>query len=129
MIIICGVLLVGFIIWEIFYLRNIYINNHSNPILITYKKDTFEIVDEDAPLLINQSDIFDLNYKLKKTLIYTPYFIGEQTWNYGKLIIYHTIQDENYKTVIKNVADVDKVFDKMVEMLGWNTIEDDELEN
>ena len=127
-IIIFGLLMNGIVIYAVFDLRNIYVNNHSNPILITYKNDTFTIVDEIVPLHIKQSDIVDLNYKLKKSFIVTPYFFSEQTLNYGKLVIWFNNEGEGYKLTIKNVADVDKVFDKLVDVLGWNTIEDDELQ-
>ena len=125
---IVGLFLVGFSIYAFFYLRNIYFNNHSNAILITYKNDIFTIVDDIEPLNINKSDIVDLDYKLKKSFIVTPYFYSSQTWNYGKLIIYFTSEEQVYKTTIKNVADVDKVFDKMIDMLGWNTIDEEEIE-
>ena len=60
--------------------------------------------------------------------IVTPYFYRSQTWNYGKLIIYFKSEEQGYKTIVKNVADVDKVFDKMIDMLGWNTIDEEEIE-
>jgi hypothetical protein len=123
-----GLFLVGFSIYAFFYLRNIYLNNHSNAILITYKNDIFTIVDDIEPLNINKSDIVDLDYKLKKSFIVTPYFCSSQTWNYGKLIIYFKSEEQGYKTIVKNVADVDKVFDKMIDMLGWNTIDEEEIE-
>ena len=44
------------------------------------------------------------------------------------MIIYFTSEEQVYKTTIKNVADVDKVFDKMIDMLGWNTIDEEEIE-
>ena len=126
LIIIFGLLLVGFGIYAFFYLRSIYINNHSNAILITYKNNIFTIEDDIDPLSINKTDIIDLDYKLKESFIFTPYFYGTQTWNYGKLIISFIDKEQGYKIIIKNVADVDKVFDKMIEMLGWNTIDDED---
>ena len=123
-----GLFLVGFSIYAFFYLRNIYFNNHSNAILITYKNDIFTIVDDIESLNINKSDIVDLDYKLKTSFIFTPYFYSSKTWNYGKLIIYFKSGEQEYKTIIKNVADVDKVFDKMIDMLGWNTIDEEEIE-
>jgi hypothetical protein len=125
---IVGLFLVGFSIYAFFYLRNIYFNNHSNAILITYKNDLFTIVDDIEPLNINKSDIVDLDYKLKKSFIWTPYFYSAKTWNYGKLIIFFTSEGQGYKIKIKNVAEVDKVFDKMIEMLGWNILEDENTE-
>lgn len=125
---IVGLFLVGFSIYAFFYFRNIYLNNKSNAILITYKNDIFTIVDDIEPLNIIKSDIVDLKYKLKKTFIVTPYFYSSKTWNYGKLIIYFKSEEQGYKTIVKNVADVDKVFDKMIDMLGWNTIDEEEIE-
>ena len=127
-IIICGLLLVGFTIYAFFYLRSLYINNHSNAILITYKNSVFTIEDGIEQLNINKTDIVDLDYKLKKSLIWTPYFYSTQTWNYGKLIIFFTSEGQGYKVKIKNVAEVDKVFDKMIEILGWNILEDENSE-
>ena len=41
---------------------------------------------------------------------------------------FFTSEGQGYKTTIKNVAEVDKVFDKMIEILGWNILEDENSE-
>lgn len=116
---------IAFGIWAFFYLKKIYVNNHSNEILITYKNNTFTIVDELNPLHIKKSQIVDLDYKTKKSFIYTPYYISQTEYNYGKFYIYFEDKDVSQKLTIYNIAEPDKVFDKMMDILGWNQIEDE----
>ena len=120
--IILGLFGLVFGVWGFFYLKKIYVNNHSNVILITYKDDTFTILDELNPLHITKSKIIDLDYKTKKSFIYTPYIISQTEYNYGKLYIYFEDKDVQQKLTIYNVAEPDKVFDKMLDILGWNEI-------
>ncbi|MCI6860314.1 MAG: hypothetical protein MR862_04095 [Clostridia bacterium] len=122
--IILGLLGLAFGVWGFFYLKKIYVNNHSNKILITYKDDTFTILNELNPLHITKSKIIDLDYKIKKSFIYTPYIISQTEYNYGKLYIYFEDNDAQQKLTIYNVAEPDKVFDKMLDILGWNEITD-----
>lgn len=122
--IVLGLLGLVFGVWGFFDLKKIYVNNHSNEILITYNNDTFTIVDELNPLHIKKSKIIDLDYKTKKSFIYTPYFISQTEYNYGKLYIYFEDKGVTQKLTIYNVAEPDKVFVKMSDILGWNEITD-----
>lgn len=124
LIIVFGLFSIIFGVWAFFYLKKIYVNNHSNEILITYNNNTFTIVDELNPLNINKSKIIDLDYKTKKSFIYTPYFISQTEYNYGKLYIYFEDKGVTQKLTIYNVAEPDKVFVKMSDILGWNEITD-----
>lgn len=120
LIIIFGLILIACAVFFFFHLKNIYINNHSEAILITYKDNAFTIVDD----VIEKSKIIDLSYKIEKSFVYTPYFFRETVYNYGKFYVYFQDGDEEMKMTIYNVAEPDKVFDKMVDILEWNTLEE-----
>lgn len=124
LIIISVLILVVISVCCFFSLKKIYINNHSNEVMITYKNDTFTIVDDVNPLQIKKSDIIDLDYKLKKLFVYTPYFIGQSEYNYGKFYIYFKEGKEEFKITLYNVAEPYKVCDKMIKILGWDVLEE-----
>lgn len=65
-----------------------------------------------------------MDYKRKKQFIYTPYFISQTEYNYGKFYIYFSDGDKKVKLTIYNVAEPDKVLDKMINILEWNLIEE-----
>ena len=106
-------------------LFNIYRNNHSQEIRITYKNNYFTIYDQKAnKMLIRVEDVKNLNYKNKKSFIATPYFFSEKEYNYGKLYIYYLNNGETYKLTLKNIAEPDKAYDKMIHILEWDQIQE-----
>ena len=110
----------GFV--ELFF---IYKNNHSQEIRITYKNDCFTIYDEVAnKMIIKVKDIKYLHYKNKKSFVVTPYYFSEREYNYGKLYIYYINNAETYKLTLKNIAEPDKVYDKIIHILEWDRIEE-----
>lgn len=126
-IIICSLSLIGVIVLFIFDLLKIHKNNNLPSVLITLKKDTFTIHDPVKNLEIKKTDIIDITYKNKKSFIITPYYYSSTIWNYGTLVLF--IKDAEstedcYKLTLKNVANPDKVFDKLYHLLEWDTIEE-----
>lgn len=127
LIVFCAVLLVAIIILGTVDMVYIYRNNHLPPVILTYKNNVFTLCDEVKPLKIAKEEIVDMTYKNKKSFIYTPYFFSSQEWNYGTLILY--LKDKEspelcQKLTIKNVADPDKVFEKISHILGWDMEEE-----
>lgn len=125
LIVISALIMAIFAIYVFFHLKNIYANNHSNEILVTYNNETFKILDEHTSLYIEKSNITDLNYKREYLFICTPYFISQTQYNYGKFYIYFNDGTKTKKLTIHNVAEPDKVYDKISDILGWNSIDDE----
>ena len=93
--------------------------------MITYKDNCFTICDD---LKIDKDDIIDMTFKNKKYFVFSTSFYSEQVWNYGTLILF--IKDKKsadacYKLTLKNVAEPDKVFDKISHILEWDVIEEE----
>ena len=109
----------GFV--ELFF---IYKNNHSQGIIITYKNNCFAIYNGIEKIFIKVEDIKDLSYKNKKSFIVTPYFFSEREYNYGKFYIFYLNDGQTFKMTLKNIAEPDKVYDKIVHILEWDQIEE-----
>ena len=123
--IIAVLILIIFSFHAYFHLKNIYANNHSDEILITYKNNTFKILSDPDPLYIKKDNITNLDYKLEQSFIFTLHFISLTQYNYGKFYIYFNDGAESIKLTIYNVATPDKVLDKISDILGWNSIDDE----
>ena len=108
------------VLYEIFNIIYCCNNNNLPNKYITYKDGNFNIYLEEETLTINKKDIYDLSYKNKKFYIATPYYYSSGEYNYGKLYIY--VKDDNNinKLTLNNIANPNKVFDKMCELLEWN---------
>ena len=112
--------IIGFI--ELFY---IYKNNHSQEIRITYNTDHFTIYDNEArKMRIEKTSIKDLKFNYKKVLFITPYFFSARELNYGKFFIYFLDNGQINKLTLKNIAEPEKVYEKMVHILEWDKIEE-----
>ena len=120
------ILIIAISIYFIFDIKEVITNNKLDAVIISYKNNFFKIHDPVESLKINKKNIIDLDYKNKTSYIYTKYYIGSTTYNYGKLYIYYKKNNEEYKLTLKNVANPDKVFEKMCDILGLNYIDDED---
>lgn len=119
----CAILIIALIVYGIIHLRNIYIYNHSSSILIKFKDDIFTICDDIKPITFTKEDLIDMDYKNKKFYFCTPDFWASGEYNYGHITLYlknDNSTEECYKLTIKNVANPDKVFEKISHILEWD---------
>ena len=115
--VVCIALLILIIILTIVELVSISYNNALPSTVITYFNGKFTIIDENGENTIFVStDLIDMDYKLKKTHIFTPYYSRTTIWNYGRLRIWLRIPGEEdlcTRITLKNIVDPDRVVDKI----------------
>ena len=97
-------------VYAFFSIRKIYINNRSEPTLISIYQDTL-IIENDPDFTIHKKDIYDLSYKIHKGFIVTPYVFTRVEYNYGKIFIFYKQNETPYKLTIKNVLHPESVFE------------------
>ena len=95
-------------------------NNQLRDAVITTDEKALIVYQKDVKLIIPNEIIYDLNYKNEKKFTVTPYIVKEEEYNYGKIIIYYYDDDKKAKLTVKNVANPDRVFEKIGILLGWD---------
>lgn len=123
----CIIIAITLTIFGIINLRNIYINNHSPSILIKFKDNRFTICDKFTSITFSKEDLIDMDYKNKKFYLYTLYLYYSSEYNYGTVVLYLKSDnsiEEYYKLTLKNVANPDKVFEKISHICEWDTIKE-----
>ena len=95
-------------------------NNQLRDVVITTDEESIIVYKKTVKLFIPIENVYDLNYKNKKSVTATPYVITEKEYNYGRIMLYYYDDDKEAKLTVKNVANPDRVFEKIGILLGWD---------
>ena len=108
----------GFGVWFYFELRKVYLNNHYPAEYITYSRGVFTVYITTKDIVkIKKKDIYDFTFKNQKEFIITPNFYYESVKDCGTFYLYYQKGEYVYKLKLKNVAKIEKVFDRFCELI------------
>ena len=104
------------VLWFTTTVVHIVENNAADPKLLTYKNGVFTLRDIKQTVTFKKTDIIDMLFKRKRDILRGRKILQDSDDNYGKLVIWYKIDDNNiFRLTLKDVMLQKTVFDEIFE--------------